>query len=485
MEKNKTSIASATKWSIYAEVIAKLISPVTTMVLARVINLESFGILASITMIISLTDDLINNGFQKTLIQISKKSEKYIMKCNNVCFWCNFFLSLIFWIIIIIFRRYITVFIGIQGKEIEIIVAGMILPISSFSTIQEGIYIKKLDYKILFFNRCLIVVIPLFITIPIAFITKNYWALIIGNICMVLAKSTYLTLKSEWKPSFNFDFSILYEIYFLVIINILDALIYWLTSWLDIFFINKIFGIYYGGLYKTSQTLVSSITSLITAGITSVVFSSLAYHRNDYKKFVELFYFFQKGLSILVIPLGIGMYLYKETIVLLLLGNKWILASNMVGVWGVVISIISVYGTLSREAYRAVGESKISFYIQLLHLLFIIPILIWASKMEYNKFILIRSLAFLQIIFLHSIFMKKLFNISFFKMLKNTYYPIVCSVIMGTIAIFLKRLYTTTWTQIISIFICIIIYFICILVNKKYRILIFSFMIQYKKKEFL
>lgn len=147
MEKNETSIASATKWSIYAEVIAKLISPVTTMVLARVINLESFGILASITMIISLTDDLINNGFQKTLIQISKKSEKYIMKCNNVCFWCNFFLSLIFWIIIIIFRRYITVFIGIQGKEIEIIVAGMILPISSFSTIQEGIYIKKLNYR--------------------------------------------------------------------------------------------------------------------------------------------------------------------------------------------------------------------------------------------------------------------------------------------------------------------------------------------------
>ena len=39
---------------------------------------------------------------------------------------------------------------GIEGKELEIIIAGLVLPISAFSTIQEGLYIKELNFKFFF-----------------------------------------------------------------------------------------------------------------------------------------------------------------------------------------------------------------------------------------------------------------------------------------------------------------------------------------------
>ena len=46
--KNKFLIA--TKWSAITEVVAKLVAPITNMVLARIIAPEAFGVVATITM---------------------------------------------------------------------------------------------------------------------------------------------------------------------------------------------------------------------------------------------------------------------------------------------------------------------------------------------------------------------------------------------------------------------------------------------------
>ena len=481
MRNKKTEINSATKWSIISEVVAKIVGPITTMILARVIDIKSFGILASITMIVSFADNIINIGFQRVLIQINLDEEEIIDYCN-VCFWCNFILSLFCWLLLIYYSKSIVMLLGIEGKELEIIIAGLVLPISAFSTIQEGLYIKELNFKILFYNRLISVFIPLLITLPIAFLTKNYWALLVGNISLIVVKSIYLTFVSPWKPTFNFSVNILKLIYKLTIANMLDALVYWLASWVDIFFISKLFGAYYSGLYKTSQTLVTSIISLLTAGLVSVAFSSLSLYRNDNEKFIEIFLMFQKGVSILAIPLGVGMYLYKELIVKLLLGDKWLMASEFVGIWGFIITLVSVYGTFSSEAYRAIKKPEISLCVQLINLIFVLFICIISSSLTYEKFVIVRSFSFLQIILLHGFFMKKLFNISLGRMLGNTIYPIISSIIMGIVCIFFKMYFKSTEMQIISIIISIIVYFSIILLNSEYRIIIFSFIKKYKKR---
>lgn len=46
-------VVSATKWSTITEIAAKLVSPVTTMVLARLLTPADFGVLVTATMVIS------------------------------------------------------------------------------------------------------------------------------------------------------------------------------------------------------------------------------------------------------------------------------------------------------------------------------------------------------------------------------------------------------------------------------------------------
>ncbi len=72
--------------------------------------------------------------------------------------------------------------------------------------------------------------------------------------------------------------------------------------------------------------------------------------------------------------LGVGIYFFSDLITRVLLGIQWMEASKFIGIWGLCTSLVCVFGTFSREVYRAKGRPKISLAAQLLHLAFIIPV---------------------------------------------------------------------------------------------------------------
>ena len=57
------------KWSLLTEVLVKLISPITQLVLARILAPEAFGVVATVTMVTSFADMLSDSGFQNYLVQ--------------------------------------------------------------------------------------------------------------------------------------------------------------------------------------------------------------------------------------------------------------------------------------------------------------------------------------------------------------------------------------------------------------------------------
>ena len=49
-------VKSATRWSAVTEIAAKLVAPITSMVLARLLTPEAFGVVTTLAMIISFTE---------------------------------------------------------------------------------------------------------------------------------------------------------------------------------------------------------------------------------------------------------------------------------------------------------------------------------------------------------------------------------------------------------------------------------------------
>ena len=68
-------IVNATKWSTITEVMAKLVAPISSMVLARLLTPEAFGVVATLNMVIAFAEIFTDAGFQRYLIQHEFKDD--------------------------------------------------------------------------------------------------------------------------------------------------------------------------------------------------------------------------------------------------------------------------------------------------------------------------------------------------------------------------------------------------------------------------
>ena len=86
-------IFSSVKWASITEIAAKLISPISSMVLARLLSPAEFGVVATVTMVTSLADVFTDAGFQKYLIQKKFNSDRELKESANVAFWTHVSIS--------------------------------------------------------------------------------------------------------------------------------------------------------------------------------------------------------------------------------------------------------------------------------------------------------------------------------------------------------------------------------------------------------
>ena len=192
-------VKNATKWSAITEITAKLVTPVTSMVLARLLTPEAYGIIATLSMIIVFAEIFTDAGFQKYIIQHEFKND------------------------------------------------------------------EEKDQSIL---------VPLFVTMPCAFILRDYWALLIGTIASNLINAFVLTIYSKWKPRLYYSWSQFKEMFSFTFWSMLEAISNWLVTYFDVFVIGTILSQYYLGLYKTGSGLVTQVFSLVSFAM--VIYSQIS-----------------------------------------------------------------------------------------------------------------------------------------------------------------------------------------------------------------
>ena len=459
MQNMNKKILNATKWSMMAEVAAKLISPIINIVLARLLLPEDFGAVATITMVISFAEIFSDAGFQKYVVQHKFSEQSDFDKSVNVAFWSNLILSVLIVAVIFLFQKPLAQAVGSPELHTGMVAASLSIVFVGFSSVQTAVYRRNLDFKTLFHVRMVVSLIPLLITVPLALLFKNYWALVIGGISKDFVCAVILTIKSSWKPRFYYSFDKLKEMLSFSLWTLFETMAIWLTSNIGIFIIGRSLSSYYLGLYKTSMTTVNSYMSIILSAVVPVLFSALSRYQDDDETFKTTFYTFQKSVAIFLLPMGVGIFFFRDLIVTILLGSAWSEAADFVGLWGVVYATSVVLGNLYSEVYRSKGKPKISLLIQLVHMFFLIPVLLLSVSYGFKVVFISRSAVIIQYIITTMLVAQCLFGIRITTTLKNIFPQVFSSILMGCVAVVLKNIHTSMLWQIASVFICIIVYF--------------------------
>ena len=453
-------IGRATKWSGLAEIMAKLISPLVNMVLARLLVPEAFGVVTTITMVISFAEVFTDAGFQKYLIQHEFASERELEQSTNVAFWTNLSFSALVCVLIFFFRHPIAAAVGNPSLGNAISIASVNIILVAFSSIQMARYKRDFDFKTLFLVRIGTALIPVVITIPLAILLRNFWALLIGTLAGNLFNAVVLTAKSKWKPRLYYRFALFRNMFSFSAWTLLESISVWLTSYVDIFIVGHYLNEYYLGLYKTSMTTVNAYMAIVTATVLPVLFSALSRAQNDEKQFHFTYYLFQRLTAVLVIPMGIGLFLYDDLVTRILLGSQWMEAADFIGIWSLTSAVTIVFSYLASEVYRSKGEPKLSLITQLIHLGFLVPTLLIAISHGFEALYMARSLIRIQGIVLGAIILHVRYGLKIHRVIANILPMTVSALLMGVIGFLLKRAATGLLWDLISIAICCLAYFV-------------------------
>lgn len=460
---------NAIKWSAITEFLAKIISPLINMLLARILTPEAFGVLATITMVLSFAEVFVESGFQKFLIQYNFESKEQEHNYMTVAFWSNLAFSGVVWGIIIVFCDSLAGFAGNAGLGFPLAVASVAIPLYGIIGIQDCQLKKRLDFKSLFFVRIISAFVPLVVTLPLALAGFDYWSLIIGNIAGLVIRSALLVFLGKFKPRAYFKLSLLKHMLKVGIWTFLDGIALWATAWIDSLLIAQYMSEYYLGLYKHSSSTITSLFAIVTSALTPVLFSSLSKLQDNQKEFNKTFLTVQKTLCTFLLPLSVGVFLYRNFVTDVLFGEKWTEAANIVGIMAVTTAVRTIFVSFYSEAYRAKGKFYLPVFLQIADIAIIVPACIISVRYGFWSLVYTRAFIKLDLIIPEIICVWLVCKISFVDTIKNVLPPVISTVVMMMVSYGLSPAGDNVMWNLISIFICVIVYFSVLILFKKER----------------
>lgn len=454
----REKVASATRWSLVTEIVVKLISPVSQVALAHILAPEAFGVVATVTMVTSFADMLSDAGFQKYLVQHELSTTEELSETASVAFWTNLSVSVVLWTLVAVFCEPLAALVGNPGLGSVLFVACATLPLTALSSIQLAIYHRCFDFKGLFVVRVITAFVPLVISLPLAVMGLGYWSLIIGTIVGNTLNAAVLTIRSTWRPRFYYSLDTLWKMFSFSAWTLLEQLSIWLTSWSGTFVIGSILSPYYLGLYKTSISMVNSAFSVVTGATTPVLFATLSRLQADNERFKKAFYDMQRRVALFIMPLGVGVFVFRDFATEILLGSQWAEASLMLGSWALSGSVVTMLSHYASEAYRAKGWPRLSFCCQLLYLFLLLPVTYWAASQGFQVFAaassIVRMLGILISLFALNVFV----GMRTGELIGNVAPVFTSSVVMGIVGELLRRVSSEALPTIGWILLCALVY---------------------------
>ncbi len=421
------------------ELIAKFITPITGMILARLLTPEAFGVMAAIMVVTSFAEMFADAGFQKYFIQHEFYDEDEKRKCFGTALLSSCLLAFTIWLLIVFFARDIAVLLGTLEVADGIKVAGFGLVLTSFNGMQAAIFKREFQFKLLFKLRMVTLSIPLLVTIPLAYIGLGYWALVWGTlaqqgaICLIQSRYTQMPLSKQ------IDFGSLKKMLSFSLWTLFESITIWFSTYGGMFLIGTLLSSYYLGLYRGVLSLSGAAFAMISGAVVPVFFVALSRLQNDMPEFRTLLYAVQQKSALILLPLGVMLFVFDDVAVGILLGSQWHEGDFFFGLRCLTDSFSILVNSFASEALRAKGMPRLSAFSQVLHFPVLWGLLYYGAQNGFDMVAVGVCLSTLWLNLVKSIILRQVLGCSLRKMAGNILNAALPAGVSGCLAWYIRQ----------------------------------------------
>lgn len=278
-------------WNFSQQLATRGVGILVTLLLARFLVPEDFGLVAMMAVFLALGSSLMDSGFREALIRL----ENITQEDYATAFYANLVLGLVSYGALFAAAPAIAEFYEDQRLVNLIRVASLSVIIMSFQVVQVASLSRKLNFKAQLKASLPASVISGVIAVGLAYIDWGVWALVSQTVLNALVQTILLWKMEGWRPTRQFSwpsFKRMYNFgYKLYLSGVLDTVF----QNLYVIVIAKVFSASVAGLYFFANKIKELIVQQLVRSIQAVTYPALASVQNDdarlkqgYKKIVIL-----------------------------------------------------------------------------------------------------------------------------------------------------------------------------------------------------
>ena len=347
-------------WKFFERIGAQSVSFILTIILARLLTPNDYGVVALITVFISLATTFVQAGFNSALIQKREIKDVDYSSCLLVSIFIAAGLFMVLFVSAPIIARFYKNDILIPITR----VLSLLLFPGAINSIQIAKLTRELKFKSLFFCSTLSTFTSACVGIFLAWKGAGYWALVFQQLSSQVFSCMFLLPVSRWRMNLYGGKKCIKEMLPFGSRILVSNLMVTLFMNFRTLVIGRVYTSEDLGFFNRGKQFPQTVMESINGTIQTVILPVYSRKQDDKEALCRMVRKSVRLSNYLVFPLLVGMSCVSTSMVRLLLTEKWLLCVPFVQYFAVSY-MCQPTQIITAQAMRAIGDSKTPLKIEI------------------------------------------------------------------------------------------------------------------------
>lgn len=405
---------------------AQLVTFVVSIVLARLLMPEDYGIIALVTVFTNIMQVFVDSGLGTALIQ---KKDADDLDFSSV-FYFNFIVCITLYLVMFFAAPFIASFYRMSGLIPVVRVISLTIVISGIKGIQQSYVSRNMLFKSFFYATLGGTIFSAFLGIAMAYAEFGVWAIVAQQLSNTAIDTLILWITVKWRPKLMFSWNRLKGLLGFGWKMLCSALLDTVYNNLRSLLIGKVYSSADLAYYNEGDKFPKLIVTNINTSIDSVLLPAMSKEQDNADKVKNMT---RRSIMVscyIMAPLMIGLACCASNIVTIVLTEKWLSCTFFLQIFCVTYMFYPIH-TANLNAIKAMGRSDLFLKMEIWKK--IIGMILLLSTM----FISVKAMAYSLLIstfasmIINSWPNKKLLNYNFLEQMTDIIPSILLALVMG------------------------------------------------------
>lgn len=379
-----------------------MITIAITIILARLLEPEDFGLIGMITVFIMVANVVVDGGFVAALIYKKKASQEDF----STVFYTSLVVSIVLFAILFLCSTPIAEFYGQASLKILLRWLSVSPILGSLSIVHYALYSREMDFKTIAKVGLMSQIVSGIIAITIAWFGGKVWALVFQNLVMGFLVAVFFWAMNSWRPQKRISLKSLKSLSGYGINLMMTSMLHQIFENIHYVIIGKFYNPMQLGYYVQANKTQRIPAIKIQEVIKKATFPEFVRIADDRTKFRKYFSTLSKNTLAINFPVMICLALLSNDLVLLLFTEKWI---KMVPYMELLCmaSLFFPFYALCSNTILAKGNSLLNFKVEVLKKVCVATSIIVSIQWGIIGLIVGQIIASVVFVFIHLFFVER------------------------------------------------------------------------------